>query len=128
MNEIKKEKSTNQFISHSKELSTSENNDDLENVKKFKFFKVSNDYLLREIAGEYVLVPVGDGAERFNGMLALNETFKYIWNQFEEPHTINEVIKKAQEDFEGVDGQIENDICRFVEESLYYGLLTEEVK
>lgn len=127
MIESKNEKSTNQIMSQSKESSTSSNYN-LENVKKIKLFKVSNDYLLREIAGEYVLVPVGDGAERFNGMLALNETFKYIWNQFEEPHTINEIIKKAQEDFEGVDGQIENDICRFVEESLYYGLLTEEVK
>lgn len=82
--------------------------------------------MLRGIAGEFVLIPVGDGAEQLNGMLSLNETFKYIWDQFEQPHTIKEVVLKTKNDFDDVNDQIEYDICRFVEECLYYGLINEE--
>lgn len=101
-------------------------NSNFEQIKKNKLFKTSCDFMLREIAGEFVLIPVGDGAEQLNGMLSLNETFKYIWNQFEQAHTIEDVVLKTQEDFDDVNGQIEYDICRFVEECFLYGLIKEE--
>lgn len=101
-------------------------NNDLEIVKKTKHFITNDDYMLREIAGEFVLIPIGDGVEQFNGMLSLNETFKYLWDQFSQPHTIEEVILKTQEEFEDTNDQIEKDICKFVDESLYYGLMKVE--
>lgn len=121
---------TNQLFSNagnsSSEKVDSKFNLDLQQIKKTKLFNTSSDYMLREIAGEFVLIPVGDGAEQLNGMLSLNETFKYIWDQFEQPHTIEEVVLKTREDFDDVNDQIEYDICRFVEECLYYGLINEE--
>lgn len=35
--------------------------------------KVSKDFVLREIAGEYMLVPVGQAAAQYNGLIVLNE-------------------------------------------------------
>lgn len=41
--------------------------------------KASNDFILREIAGEALLVPVGNAAAKFNGLITLNETGKTIF-------------------------------------------------
>ena len=39
-----------------------------------KHYCANEDYIVREIAGETILVPTGASAEHFNGMLTLNET------------------------------------------------------
>jgi hypothetical protein len=95
-------------------------------TKNAKLYKVNEDYLLREIAGEFVLVPVGSGAEQVNGMLALNETFYFLWNQFQEPHTIYDVVLEARKEFHDTKEKIEKDIHNFVDECLKYGFLKEE--
>lgn len=90
-----------------------------------KKYKADPGYILREIAGEAILVPVGENAASFNGMISLNHTFKFIWEMFQEPHTIAEVAEAAGEQYDGEPEEIEKDIRDFVEESLRYNLLTE---
>ena len=41
--------------------------------------KVSNEFILREVAGEYILVPVGAAAVKFNGLITLNEIGAFIF-------------------------------------------------
>ena len=36
--------------------------------------KINENFLLREVAGNAVVVPVGDAADRFSGMIKLNES------------------------------------------------------
>lgn len=43
--------------------------------------KCSNEFILREIAGEYILVPFGKNAIDFNGVVTLNATAKFLWEQ-----------------------------------------------
>lgn len=88
-----------------------------------QLYKTSSNYLLREIAGEYLLIPIGGGAEQLNGMLTLNETFQFIWNQFQEARTIDDVVRAAGQEYEDNSGTMERDIRAFVEESLQYGFL-----
>lgn len=42
---------------------------------------MKNNYLLREISGEYMLVPLGDSS--FNSMVTFNETGAFIWRKLE---------------------------------------------
>lgn len=42
--------------------------------------KIKAGYLIREIAGAYVVVPAGKQAAEFNGLMTLNETAAFIWN------------------------------------------------
>lgn len=124
------------FVAHIGDLSPKEieamSDDELaEDLKKNQFSEKSKlyfantDYLLREIAGEFVLVPVGNGVAQLNGMMGLNETFQFIWNQFEKPHTIYDVVMAAKENYDDPDGTMEQDIYDYVGESLQYGLLKE---
>lgn len=81
------------------------------------------EYLLRKIAGKAVLIPVGKGAEQLNGIITLNETFEFIWKQFQKPNTIAGVVKAAELEYAAENEVIEKDIRKFVEESKRYGFL-----
>ena len=42
--------------------------------------KIKDGYLVRDIAGAHVVVPAGEQAAEFNGLMTLNETAAFIWN------------------------------------------------
>ena len=42
---------------------------------------LNKDFELKEIAGSFVVFPVGVAAIDFNGMLTLNETGAFLWNK-----------------------------------------------
>ena len=43
--------------------------------------KTNPDYILRELAGETILVPTGAASQKLNGMLCLTETAAYMSRQ-----------------------------------------------
>lgn len=90
-----------------------------------KRYQVNSDFLLREVVGEYLLIPTGNSTDSINGMISLNETFQFIWKQFQNPHTIYEVVLIALEEYEDTDGRIAKDIYRFVVESLNLKFIRE---
>ena len=40
-------------------------------------------YLLRDVAGQHVVVPTGAAAVDFNGIITLNGTGKFLWEQLQ---------------------------------------------
>ena len=89
-------------------------------------FKVNPNFLLREVAGESVLVPVGDAGIFENSVISLNETCSFLWKLFQEPRTVEEVIAEARKEYTDPDGEMEQGINDFIREYLRYGLLKEE--
>ena len=89
-------------------------------------YRANPDFLMREIGGEYVLVPVGQAGLFENSMLSLNATCGYLWKMFQMPCTIDQAVEKAQADFDGPADEIERDVRLFVREYLKYKLLVEE--
>lgn len=53
----------------------------------------SNSFLLREVAGKQVVVPLGKAAATFPGMLTLNETGAYLWQLLEKEQTEDSLVK-----------------------------------
>ena len=108
-------------------------------LHKMRRFKVNENFLLREVAGEYVLIPILCGEDDFNGIISVNTSFKFLWDQFTEPKTVDQVIEEARKIFEtdqnlenvieqdqNLEDSIAQDIWDFVNESLTYGFLLEE--
>ena len=50
--------------------------------------KRSADFLLREVAGTLVIVPVGAAVQNFPGMISVNATGAYIWELLETEQTL----------------------------------------
>ena len=46
--------------------------------------KIKNGFVVREIAGECVVVALGEASKIFNGIIKLNDTGRIIWNMLAE--------------------------------------------
>ncbi len=47
----------------------------------------NSQFILRQVAGKYVVVPLGQAAEAFRGMITLNKTGKFLWDLLETEQT-----------------------------------------
>lgn len=62
--------------------------------------KIVKEFILREIAGECVLVPTGATTQEFNGLITLSETAKYIWENIEKVDSLEEMIESILNTYE----------------------------
>lgn len=91
-----------------------------------KRYRANPDFLLREVAGEAVLIPVGEAGAFENSVISLNETCSFLWRLFQEPRTAEEVIHEAGKEYSDPNGDMEQGIRDFIDEYVKYGLLKEE--
>ena len=64
--------------------------------------KIVKEFILREIAGECVLVPTGVTSQEFNGMITISDTAKFIWENIEKVDSLEEMIQMAEKLAEGI--------------------------
>lgn len=62
--------------------------------------RIEKTFVLREIAGDYVIVPTGKSALEFNGLITVNELGAFIWNQLQEETTADRIVEAIQEEYE----------------------------
>lgn len=92
-------------------------------------WQTNEDFILRTIAGESVLIPVGSVSDsRFeNCMITMNESAAFLWQFFSDaPHSEEEAIAAAEEAFSAPDGVIATHIREFIAEYANLGLLRKE--
>ena len=51
----------------------------------------SKEFILREIAGEHILVPIGTAAANFNGLISMNEVGRFLFDLLAEERTPQEL-------------------------------------
>ena len=70
--------------------------------------KRNTDFMLRDIAGEVILVPTGAATQQFNGMITLNEVAAFIWKNLDESKSKEELVDEetARTDVEGFVGAL----------------------
>ena len=59
--------------------------------------KISDKFVLRQVAGEWIVLPVAEKTVNFNGMLTLNETGVMLWKLLQQGST-REMLAKALTD------------------------------
>ncbi|MBO5743716.1 MAG: PqqD family protein [Clostridia bacterium] len=64
--------------------------------------KIKDGFILREIAGSFVVVPVGQNLVDFSTMITLNETAAFLWNCLSEGASEEELCEKLLSEYEGV--------------------------
>ena len=62
--------------------------------------KIKSGFVIREIAGQYMAVPVGERVNDLHGMIALNETGAFIWKLLEDEKTEEELARALTEEYE----------------------------
>lgn len=77
--------------------------------------KIKEGYMLREAAGETLVVPFGEEALNFQGIISLNETGAFLWNQLEQGCEQDALVKALLNAYEIDADTASNDVKDFVE-------------
>ena len=85
--------------------------------------KIKQGYILREVAGNYIVVAVGEAVKNFNGIINLNDSGAFLWKLLQEGATEEQLKESLLNEYE-VDEQIaERDIKAFINKLIEKGLL-----
>lgn len=84
------------------------------------------DYILRNIAGEQVVVPTGQAGQKFNGLITLNSTAVFLWECAEKGMSRQEMVEKLLEEFDVDEASAVQDVNGFPDMLLWEGFATEE--
>lgn len=76
--------------------------------------KIKNDFVLKKIAGSYVVVPVRSRAVDFSGIIKLSESGALLWNELEKGASREELIAALTAEYEVDEVTAGNDVDRFV--------------
>jgi hypothetical protein len=76
--------------------------------------KIKEGFMLRNVADNYVVVPVGKASLEFKGLINLNHVGAFIWKCLENDTTLIDVVNKVAEEY-GIDKEIANrDVTMFI--------------
>ncbi len=87
--------------------------------------KINKEFALREIAGEYILVPVGEAALSFNGMMTTNAVGAFICEALKEDCTREALMARLLAEFEAEEARIAADLDVFLGRLRSLSLLDE---
>ncbi|MBR2944487.1 MAG: PqqD family protein [Clostridia bacterium] len=77
--------------------------------------KIKKGFILRDVGGKTYVVAVGELSKTFNGMVTLNETGKFLWQELEKGATKEELLVKMLSEFEGAEEEtVKQDIDMFI--------------
>ena len=84
---------------------------------------IKREFVLREIAGDLLLVPTGKTALDLNGMLTLNEVGAEIWKMLPEVADEEEIVQRLLNDYEAKAEDIRPDVTAFLDKLRELGIL-----
>ena len=85
--------------------------------------RVSKELILREVAGENILIPVGKAALIIHGMICLTETAAFLFGKLQEEHTEAELVDALLTEYDVDRETAAKDVREFVEQMESVGIL-----
>lgn len=90
--------------------------------------KIKDGYVLREVAGNTIVIPVGDAAINFNGMINLNETGAFLWKLLENDVEPRFLLQELMKEYDVEEEQAKKDITDVINKLYNAGVLDAEQK
>lgn len=87
--------------------------------------KIKSGFLLREIAGSPVIIPIGERVIEFKGMMTPNETGAFIWRQLATETTYEQLLGAVLEEYDVDEKTAKADLDEFLEAARRCGVIEE---
>lgn len=85
--------------------------------------KIKDGFIIREVAGNFIVVAVGSAVKQFNGVITLNETGSILWKKLQEGCEKQDLIEVILNEYEVSEDVAEKDVASFIEKLEFAGLL-----
>ncbi len=69
----------------------------------------------RDIAGDIILVPVGEATSSIQGLITINETGAAIWDALPEAENEDAIVDKLYEQFDAERDELRKDVDEFLD-------------
>ena len=88
--------------------------------------KIQKEFVLREIAGDYVIIPTGKTALTFNGLITVNEVGAELWKMLQSDVTFEDLMQGILDIYDVDEETVKEDIREFLDTLEKGGVLDTE--
>ena len=78
--------------------------------------RIKSDFVLREIAGEYLIVTIVKSEDDFNGLITVDEIGKFLWDNMQGEFEIETLVDRLTEEYDVKREEALSDVTEFVDE------------
>ena len=88
--------------------------------------RVDKEFVLREIAGDYIIIPTGKTVLEFNGLVTVNEVGVSLWKMLQNEVTFEDLVNGILEEYDVEEAVAREDIREFLDKIIESGILAKE--
>ncbi len=78
--------------------------------------KIKNGFVVKNIAGQNVVMALGDASKIFNGVIKLNESARSIWDLLVQGTERDKIVEALENEYSDVDrATLEKDVDTFID-------------
>ena len=88
--------------------------------------KVEKEFVLREIAGDYIIIPTGKTVLDFNGLITVNEVGASRWNMLQEEVSLDDLVNGILNEYDVEEEIAREDIQEFLTSLETGGILKKD--
>lgn len=85
--------------------------------------KIKENYVMREVAGQAIVIAIGEESKRFRGMINLNRTGKDVWMYLEKGLDLQEIVNQMTEKYDIDECTASEDVENMVDKLYEAGIL-----
>lgn len=87
--------------------------------------KIKSGFVLRNIVGEHMVMPVGENIATFEGAIVLNEVAAFIFEVLKNPVSEDDIVKMVLDKYEADETQVKEDVGKLLDTFRGYNILDE---
>ena len=88
--------------------------------------RITKEFVLREIAGDYIIIPTGKTVFDFNGLITLNEVGVSLWKMLQNEVTFDELLQGILDEYDVEPAAAREDIQEFLDQLVNGGIMGVE--
>ena len=85
--------------------------------------KAKSDFTLRDVMGEYILMPTGDNIGKYDGTIVLNDVAAFIWNKLQNPVSRDDLLVAVMDEFDVEEAVAAKDLDALLEKLTSFGVI-----
>ena len=94
-------------------------------LKEERDMKARSGFVLKNVVGEYILMPVGDMISQFKGTMLLNEVSALVWEKLQNPVSRDDLLRAVLSEFAIDEATAATDLDTLLEKLNNYGVLED---
>ncbi len=88
--------------------------------------KAKSGFILRDIADEHILMPIGDNISKYNGVVVLNDVSAFLWKKLENPVSRDDLLAALLDQYQVDEATAANDLDQLLEKLRSFDVIEDE--